>query len=177
MTNTLTKQAGTVPKNACKSVTDAWNRYHSVPPRKDRQTFITPWGHYKYLRNPQGFMGAGDRYNCRFDAVLQDNRKERCVEDTIFWDIDLKDHWWRVKFLETTGKSGIVLNPEKFQFCNKVESAGFRISNTRVSPLPKYLEAIKLFPTLTNITDIRLWFGLVNQVAGYGQLRTHMAPF
>ena len=47
----------------------------------------------------------------------------------------------------------------------------------RVSPLPKYMEAIKLFPTPKNITDIRSWFGLVNQVAGYGQLRTHMAPF
>ena len=109
-------------------------------------------------------MGAGDGYNRRFDAVLQVfNRKRRCADDTIFWDEDLEDHWWRViEFLETAGKSGIVLNPEKFQFCNKVEFAGFRISNTRVSPLPKYLDAIKLFSTPTNITDIRLWFGLVN---------------
>ena len=95
------------------------------------------------------------------------------MDDTIFWDEDLKDHWWRViKFLETAGKSGIVFNPKKFQFCSKVEFAGF--SNTRVSPLPKYFEVIKLFPTPTNI---RAWFGLVNQVAGYGQLRTHMARF
>ena len=66
----------------------------------------------------------------------------------------------------------------KFQFCGKeVEFAGFRILNTRVSPLLKHLDAIKLFPTPTNITDIRLWFELVNQVAGYGQLRPHMTPF
>ena len=76
------------------------------------------------------------------------------------------------------GKSGIVLNPEKFQFCTKdVEFAGFRISSTRAAPLPKYLDAIKLFPTPKNLTDIRSWFGLVNQVAGYGQLRKTLDPF
>ena len=76
-------------------------------------------GPLRYLRNPQGFVGAGDGYNRRFNAVIQDfQRKERCVDDTIFWDEDLKKHWWCViKFLEITGRSGIVLNPEKFQFC------------------------------------------------------------
>ena len=33
------------------------------------------------------------------------------------------------------------------------------------------------FPTPANITDIRSWFGLVNQVAHYAQLRDLMAPF
>ena len=97
----------------------------------------------------------------------------------IFWDADLEKHWWRtIKFLETMGKSGIVLNPEKFQFCTKdVEFAGFRISSTRVAPLPKHLDAIKLFPAPKNLTDIRSWFGLINQVAGYGQLRKTLDPF
>ena len=89
--------------------------------------------------------------------------------------------WWRfINFLKTTGCSGIVLNPGKFIFCaQKVELAGFHISNSRVSPLPKYLDAIKLFPTPRNITDIGSWFGLVNQVLGYDQLRRFMlkTPF
>ena len=64
------------------------------------------------------------------------------------------------------------MSPEKFQFCAKdVELAGFRISSTRVAPLAKYLDAIKLFPAPKNHTNIRSWFGLINQVAGYGQLR------
>ena len=102
----------------------AWNGYHSVPLHpEDRHltTFITPWGRYRYLRNPQGFVGAGNGYNRRFDAILKDLRdKERCINDTIFWDSDLEKHWWRtILFLETVGKSCIVLNPEKFQFCAK----------------------------------------------------------
>ena len=89
VTNSPAKQARTVPKNAWKSVTDAWNGYHSAPLRKKDShltTFITPWGRYRYLRNPQGFVGAGIGYNGSFDAVLQDfNRKERCVEVPILW--------------------------------------------------------------------------------------------
>ena len=92
VTNTPSKQARSVPKGAWKTVTDAWNGYHSVPLREsDRHltTFITPWGRYRYCRNPQGFVGAGDGYNRRFDAVLTDFMdKERCVDDTIVWDMD-----------------------------------------------------------------------------------------
>ena len=76
-----------IPKDSWKTVTDAWNGYHSVPLRKsDRHltTFITPFGRWRYTRAPQGFLSSGDGYNRRFDAILTDfDRKERCVDDTI----------------------------------------------------------------------------------------------
>ena len=46
-----------------------------------------------------------------------------------------------------------------------------------IEPLPKYIDAIKDFPVPKSITDIRSWFGLVNQVANYAQLREMMRPF
>jgi hypothetical protein len=71
-----------------------------------------------------------------------------------------------------------VLNPDKFQFAEKsVDFAGFRVSDTTIEPLPKYLDAIRDFPTPDSTTDIRSWFGLVNQVTNYAQLRDTMAPF
>ena len=57
--------------------------------------------------------------------------------------------------------------------CATVDFAGFRVSSDTVEPLPKYLDAIRGFPTPRNIKDIRSWFGLVHQVAHYAQLR-HM---
>ena len=172
-----------VPKETWKTVSDAWNGYHSVPLREsDRHltTFITPFGRFRYKRAPQGFVSSGDGYNRRFDAILSDfERKERCVDDTVHYDEDLEQHWWRtIDFLRKVGESGIVLNPDKFQFCQKsVEFAGFRVGNSVIEPLPKYLDAIRDFPTPNNITDIRSWFGLVNQVSNYAQLREVMAPF
>ena len=80
--------------------------------------------------------------------------------------------------LITLAKAGVVLNTDKFQFSQKeVEFAGFRISETTIDPLPNYLDAIRDFPTSRNVTDIRSWFGLVNQVSNYAQLRNLMAPF
>ena len=106
-------------------------------------------------------------------------RKERCVDDTIHFDSNLADHWWRtIDLLIRVGNSGIVLNPKKFQFCcMEVEFAGFKITADKVQPLSKYLKAIQLFPKPANVTDIKSWFGLVNQVATYAKLRDLMTPF
>ena len=172
-----------IPKDTWKTVTDAWNGYHSVPLRQsDRHltTFITPFGRWRYTRAPQGFLSSGDGYNRRFDAVLSTfERKERCVDDTVHYDSDLEQHWWRtIDFLTRVGQAGIVLNPDKFQFAERsVDFAGFRVSDSTIEPLPKYLDAIRDFPSPASTTDIRSWFGLVNQVANYAQLRDIMEPF
>ena len=101
------------------------------------------------------------------------------MDDSLIHDCNLEEHWWRaIEFLELTGRSGIVINPEKFQFSEStVDFAGFRISAEGVEPLPKYIDAIREFPKPENITDIRSWFGLVNQVSHYAKLRELMEPF
>ena len=143
-----------IPKDTWKTVTDAWNGYHGVPLRdSDRHltTFITPFGRWRYTRAPQGFLSSGDGYNRRFDAVLAEfERKERCVDDTVHYDTDLEQHWWRtINFLTRVGQAGIVLSPDKFQFAEKsIDFAGFRVSDSTIEPLPKYLDAIKDFPPL-----------------------------
>jgi len=83
-----------------------------------------------------------------------------------------------IDFLSIVGKAGIVLNPAKFQFAQRdVQFAGFHIAEDTVDPLPKYFDAIRNFPTPTSTTDIRSWFGLVNQVTNYAQVRDYMALF
>ena len=128
------------------------------PEDKNLTSFITPFGRWRYLRAPQGFLSSGDGYNRRFDAILLDfTRKERCVDETVHYDGDLEQHWWRtMEFLTLTGNAGIVLNPKKFQFASKtVDFAGFRVSATSVEPQPKFLDAIRSFPTPKTTTDIR----------------------
>ena len=175
--------ARSVPGKSFKSVFDAWNGYHSVLIREEDRhltTFITPWGLFRYKRAPQGFLSSGDGYSRRFDDVTSHiTRLERCVDDNLLHDDVLKDHWWRaIDFIELCGKAGVILNPEKFQFAEMdAKFAGFRITEDSVEPLPKYLNAIRGFPTPKNNTDIKSWFGLVNQVSHYAQLRDLMEPF
>jgi len=177
--------AKSVPSNSLKTVVDAWNGYHAIPVKEsDRKylTFATNLGLFRYMRAPQGFLSSGDGYNRRLDDLTSHiQRLERCVDDSLLHDKkeDVDQHWWRViEYLELCGKSGIVLNPEKFQFSlSTVDFAGFRISEDTVEPLPKYLDAIRGFPTPCTIRDIRSWFGLVHQVAHYAQLRDMLEPF
>ena len=146
----------------------------------DLSPLLTPHGRWRYKCAPQGFVSSGDGYNRRFDAVHADfPRKERCIDDICHFDANLVEHWWRtIDLLIILGKSEIILNPQKFQFAKRsVEFAGFRVSESAIEPLPKYLDAIRGFPTPKNVTDVRSWFGLVNQMANYAQLRDLIAPF
>ena len=78
------------------------------------------------------------------------------LDDTAQRDENLGDHWWMmIKFLDLVGRNGVVLNFKKFQFAQReIDFAGFRVTETSVKPLEKYLTAITNFPTHKRTTDI-----------------------
>ena len=83
-----------------------------------------------------------------------------------------------VEWLDICGRNGITLNPRKFTFgADVVEFAGFEITPDSVRPCEKHLKAILDFPTPTNVTDVRSWFGLVNQVSYAFSMTEKMLPF
>jgi hypothetical protein len=177
------QQARVVPHDMKKTVFDAWNGYHSVPIRKEDYhltTFITPWGRYRYKTAPQGYIASGDGYTRRYDEIVAHiKNKTKCIDDTLIWAPTIEDSFFRaVEWLDICGKNGITLNPEKFVFAqNDVEFAGFEITNNSVRPCQKYLNAIRNFPQPKNITDIRSWFGVVNQVSYTFSMTDRMLPF
>ena len=61
-----------------------------------------------------------------------------------------------------------------FQFGSET---GFKITLEGIQPTDKYVEAIRSFPTPSNICDVRSWYGLINQVAYSFVKAEHMAPF
>ena len=176
-------QARIVPPNTRKTVFDAWNGYHSVPLHPhDRHytTFITPWGRYRYRVAPQGYIASGDGYSRRFDEIVSEiPRKTKCVDDTLIWSDSIEESFHQaVDWLDLCGHNGITQNPSKFVFAgNTVEFAGFEITPSTVRPCPRILQAIENFPTPSTLTDIRSWYGLVNQVAYAFASAQHMLPF
>ena len=175
--------ARSVPQNTYKSTFDAWNGYHSTFLHEDDRhltTFITPKGRYRYRVAPQGYVASGDGYTRRFDEIIADfPRKVKCIDDSLLWSESISQAFHHaVQFLDLCGRNGIVLNPTKFVFSRPtVEFAGFEVTPTTVRPCPRFLEAIKDFPTPRNITDIRSWFGLVNQVSYTFSAAQRMQPF
>lgn len=176
-------QARMVPPKTKKTTFDAWNGYHSIaldPQDRDLTTFITPWGRYRYRVCPQGYVASGDAYTRRFDEIVSDvENKSKVIDDTIMWSTSVEESFYQAaNWLDICGKNGIVLNPTKFAFAkDTVTFAGFEITPTTVRPCPQVLQAIKDFPKPRNITDIRSWFGLVNQVAYAFACADRMQPF
>ena len=176
-------QARSVPHHTKKTVFDAWNGYHSVPLHQDDKhltTFITPWGRYRYCVAPQGYVASGDGYTRRYDEIVSDvHNKTKCVDDTLLWSATIEESFFQaVHYLDLCGRNGITLNPDKFKFAgDTVEFAGFEISPTSVRPCSRLFEAIEKFPTPHNITDMRSWFSLVNQVAYSFASADKMLPF
>jgi hypothetical protein len=171
------------PKNTYKTTCDAWNGYHSLPiteESKDATTFITEWGRYRYCRAPQGFHGSGDAYTRRFDDITANTpRVSRCIDDSLLWDYGIEDAFWHTfDYLKHCSDNGIVFNVDKFIFAQETcEFAGFELTPDDYRPPKRVLDSILKFPTPKSVTDIRSWFGLINQVAYAFSQSAVMAPF
>ena len=81
-------------------------------------------------------------------------------------------------FLSHTGAHGVIQNPKKFVWgVRELEFLGFWIKQDGVRPTSETLNAIKNFPRPTDVTGIRSWYGLVEQVAFSFTKTDLMQPF
>ena len=175
-------QARAIPRGTKKTVFDAWNGYSVALREADRHytTFITPWGRYRYHTAPQGYTASGDAYTSRYDALVSTiQSKTKCVDDALLWSTSIEQAFHQaVEWLDTCAANGITLSPPKFKFAmDTVEFAGFTVTPNEVRPSDKFTAAIRQFPTPRNITDVRAWFGLVNQVSYTFAMTKTMLPF
>ena len=128
--------AAEVPANTKKL--EVWNAYHSVAIRaedKDKLTFITPWGRYRYLRAPQGYLASGDGFTHRDSIASQEiKNKVTLVDDNLVWDNTLEDNFKSVcRLLEIYGKAGLVMSSDNFQFGQDVvKFAGMQVTQNGV---------------------------------------------
>lgn len=155
------------------TVFDALKGYHQCTLKKQSQlltTFTTPFGRYAYLRAPYGVTSISEHYNRRLDEAFEGlNGYRKVVDDVIIFSRTLEDHILDVRaFLTRCQEKGISLNLAKLQLAQRsVRFAGFIVSQDGYHPDPQLTRAISEFPTPHNITDLRSFFGLVNQVASF----------
>ena len=177
------QQAMTVPHHMKKTTLDAWNGYHSVAIREqDRHftTFITPWGRFRYKTTPQGYLASGDAYTHRYYKVTMGfKNKRQVIDDSLLFQPTTGEAFTHTaSYLTLCGKNGIILNPSKFEFAeDEVEWAGVKLTKDKVAPLESHVQAIKDFPVPQNITDMRSFWALVNQVAPFYAVQPHLLPF
>lgn len=174
-----------IPRHVYKTTADAHWGFHQVEleeSSKKLTTFISPWGRYWYLRTPMGHCAAPDAYARRFDeAIAGVTRKLKCIDDTLLYDPSVEDSFWHAyELLETCGRKGITLKPDKFKFCRRETNfVGFHIGWDSYKPTGERLAAIREFsmPESPTLTDIWSWHGFVNQLAPFLTTAPIMEPF
>ena len=155
------------------STLDAAKGYWQVALDSESQeltTFITPFGRYKFLRAPMGLASSQDEYCARGDEALQGiDRVEKVVDDILIHSDTAQDNLNRVvRVLERCRQFGITINPDKFVLMqNAVTYVGYVVDSEGVKADPRKIEAISEFPTPSNLTELRSFMGLVNQLGGF----------
>jgi transposase InsO family protein len=151
---------------------DAYKGYHQTeldPASQLLTTFITPFGRYKYLRGPFGVSSISEHYDRRmYEALDGIEQHRRIVDDVLIYDVNKDVHVRHVReVLQRCADKGISLCKEKFQFCESaLEFAGFIVSQHGYEVSPSITKAITNFPPPSSRTDLRSFFGLVNQLSG-----------
>ena len=134
-------------------------------------TFYTKWGRYCYRSAPQGYQASRDAYTHQYKITLGLKDMKRVIDVTLLYATDMDGAFKQVAY-------GIVLNSDKFSFGkDTVDWAGIRLTKDKAQPLPEHVKVIKEFPTPINLTDMRSYWALVNQVSPYYCAQPHLQPF
>ena len=162
-------------KNGVKffSTFDCLHGYHQIEVDEGSRhllQFITPFGRYAYKRCPMGLVSSGDEFCRRVDEAISGiGQLSKVMDDLLAFDESYKEHMQRVyKVLMTCRRNNITLNADKFIFAaSEVEWVGYKINEHGRTPTTDRIRALKDFPVPANLTDLRSFMGLVNQLASF----------
>ena len=133
-------------------------------------TFLTPYGRFRYTRAPMGLSSSGDEFCRRGDEALRGiDGVIKVVDDVLVHAPTLEALELRVRAVLTACRRvRITMSPKKFVFgATSASFVGFVVGPDGYHPDPAKLRAISEFPEPKNITDVRSFFGLANQLNGF----------
>ena len=119
-----------------------------------------------------GLLSTGDEYNRRGDKALEGlNNVEKVVDDILVHSPTFRQHVETVvNLLRRCREYHITLNPVKFQFAQQsVNYVGYKIGTNGIQADPNKVSAIADFPIPTDLTRLRSFFGLINQLGSFSK--------
>ena len=164
------------------AVFDALKGYWQVELAEESRhltTFLTEFGRYRYVRAPMGLNASGDEFCLRTDKAITDlPGTKKLVDDILIYAPSHEILLERIMALFKRCQShGITLSKSKFQYGSEVKFAGFIVNSTGCKPDPSKVASIRDFPAPKDLTNLRSWFGLINQFAAFGpDIKHALAP-
>ena len=140
------------------------------PEAQKLTSFITPFGRYVCKRLPFGICSAPEIFQREMQKILRGVDGIVCQMGYILvhWS-DVKQHDRRLrKVLSKLQQAGVTLNDTKCKFNKKsVKFLGHIIDKTGIQANPDKTRAIVNFPTPTNKTELRRFFGIINYLGKF----------
>ena len=132
-------------------------------------TFLIPQGRFRWLRCPMGSCASSDEW-CRRsdDAIRGTDGTSKLVDDILVVARTQEELEERLRVvLQKCRKAGITLSKRKFEVGESIEFGGYKISRKGIRPDKRKLEAITAFPRPSNISKLRGFLGLSNQLINF----------
>lgn len=133
-------------------------------------TFITPFGRYHFRRLPFGISSAPEHFQRRMSEALSGLSGTVCLmDDILVHGTTREEHDERLRLvLQRLSSLGMTLNSEKCTFAqSSVEFLGHVINSEGIKPDPNKVSAIVRFATPANVSDVRRFLGMVNQLSKF----------
>ena len=165
--------SGIDPTSRFFTALDAKSGYYQIPidaRDQDLTCFITPFGRFKFLRAVMGLCSSSAEYNRRGDLALAGiPRTAKIVDDILAADSSYAQHLQHViRILQRCDQHGITLNHEKLTFAApSVDYCGYHVQQGGYHVDARKVQAIADFPTPANVTDLRSFMGLANQLGAF----------
>ena len=135
---------------------------------RDLTCFITEYGRYRYCRGPMGLCATGDSFCQVTDSAIQGCQCIKIVDDIAVEAPTLAELVFKLKgVLQKLREHGLKCSKAKFSLGTSIPFAGSLVTSQGIRPDPQTLAAIQDFPTPQNLTHVRSFLGLANQLASY----------
>ena len=131
--------------------------------------FLTEWGGYTYLRAPMGLTSSGDIFCARTDEALAGiPGLHKLVDDILICGETKEELMDRiVMVLDRCRANHITLSEPKARVGTEVKFAGFIVSHNGIKADPAKIEALKNFPAPKDLTNLKSYLGLANQLGEF----------
>ena len=139
-------------------------------------TFLLPYGRFKYRRAPMGLCSSSDEFCRRSDEAIKGMQGvQKIVDDILIHACSMETLFQRIRdVLQRCRKHGITISKKKMQIGQQVKFAGYLVSQHGVQPDPEKIKAISEFPAPTDLTSLRSFLGLANQLGQFVPDMAHM---
>ena len=136
-------------------------------------TFITPFGRFCFHHLPFGITSAPDHFQRQMSEILQGFDGVVCLIDDIpVYGKDQEEHDTHLTtVMERIGAAGLTLNLDKCEFAQqKIRFLGQVLGEAGIQSDSNKIVAIQKMKEPQNISDLRHFLGMVNQLSKFSPL-------